>query len=108
MKLLAARAKGDVLIFTDANVMLDPDAVDNLLARYANPEIGGVLGSLHYMGDGESATASVGSLYWRIEERFRDKESRTGRVLGADARSEESRGGKERGSTGRSRRSTYL
>src|SRR3546814_7441966 len=59
MKLLAARAKGDVLIFTDANVMLDPDAVDNLLARYADPEIGGVLGSLPYMGDGESATASV-------------------------------------------------
>ncbi|EPR16689.1 histidine kinase [Sphingobium indicum IP26] len=84
MKLLAARAKGDVLIFTDANVMLDPDAVDNLLARYADPEIGGVLGSLHYMGDGESATASVGSLYWRIEERLKDEESRTGNVLGAD------------------------
>src|SRR3546814_19781474 len=97
MKLLAARAKGDVLIFTDANVMLDPDAVDNLLARYADPEIGGVLGSLHYMGDGESATASVGSLYWRIEERLKDEESRTGKVLGADGRSEERRVGEEWG-----------
>ncbi|KEQ54018.1 glycosyltransferase [Sphingobium chlorophenolicum] len=84
MKLLAAKARGDVLIFTDANVMLDADAIDNLLARYADPEIGGVLGSLHYMGDGESATASVGSLYWRIEERLKDEESRTGNVLGAD------------------------
>ncbi|UZW55765.1 glycosyltransferase family 2 protein [Sphingobium sp. JS3065] len=84
MKLLAARARGDVLIFTDANVMLDADAIANLLARYADPEIGGVLGSLHYMGDGESATASVGSLYWRIEERLKDEESRTGNVLGAD------------------------
>src|SRR3546814_6771444 len=36
------------------------------------------------MGDGESATASVGSLYWRIEERLKDEESRTGNVLGAD------------------------
>lgn len=84
MKLLAAKAQGDVLIFTDANVMLDADAIGNLLARYADPEIGGVLGSLHYMGDGESATASVGSLYWRIEERLKDEESRTGNVLGAD------------------------
>ena len=84
MKRLAARARGDVLIFTDANVLLDEDAVANLLARYADPDIGGVLGSLHYVGEGESATASVGSLYWRIEERLKDEESRTGNVLCAD------------------------
>jgi cellulose synthase/poly-beta-1,6-N-acetylglucosamine synthase-like glycosyltransferase len=84
MKQLAARARGDVLIFTDANVLLDMDAIDNLLARYADPAVGGVLGSLHYLGEGDSATASVGSLYWRIEERLKDEESRTGNVLGAD------------------------
>lgn len=84
MKQLAARARGDVLIFTDANVLLDGDSVERLLARYADPAIGGVLGSLHYLGDGESATAAVGSLYWRIEEMLKDEESRTGNVLGAD------------------------
>ncbi|AMK17681.1 MULTISPECIES: glycosyltransferase [Sphingobium] len=84
MKQLAARARGDILIFTDANVLLDEDAIDNLLARYADPDVGGVLGSLHYMGEGESATASVGSLYWRLEERLKDEESRTGNALGAD------------------------
>lgn len=84
MKQLAARARGDILIFTDANVLLDEDAIDRLLARYADPDIGGVLGSLHYIGADESATASVGSLYWRIEERLKDEESRTGNVLGAD------------------------
>lgn len=84
MKQLAARAKGDVLIFTDANVLLEGDAVERLLARYADPAVGGVLGSLHYLGDGESATAAVGSLYWRIEEMLKDEESRTGNVLGAD------------------------
>ncbi|MBB3980853.1 glycosyltransferase involved in cell wall biosynthesis [Sphingobium fontiphilum] len=84
MKQLAARARGDVLIFTDANVLLDGEAVERLLARYADPAVGGVLGSLHYLGDGESATAAVGSLYWRIEEMLKDEESRTGNVLGAD------------------------
>jgi cellulose synthase/poly-beta-1,6-N-acetylglucosamine synthase-like glycosyltransferase len=84
MKQLAARARGDILIFTDANVLLDADAIDHLLARYADPDVGGVLGSLHYIGADESATASVGSLYWRIEERLKDEESRTGNVLGAD------------------------
>lgn len=84
MKQLAARAAGDVLIFTDANVLLDEEAIGRLLARYADPDVGGVLGSLHYVGADESATASVGSLYWRIEERLKDEESRTGNVLGAD------------------------
>ncbi|WP_416463652.1 glycosyltransferase [Sphingomonas sp. VDB2] len=84
MKQLAARARGDVLIFTDANVLLEADAIDNLLARYADPQVGGVLGSLHYIGAEDSATASVGSLYWRIEEKLKDEESRTGNVLGAD------------------------
>jgi cellulose synthase/poly-beta-1,6-N-acetylglucosamine synthase-like glycosyltransferase len=84
MKQLARRATGEVLIFTDANVLLDADAIDTLLARYADADIGGVLGSLHYMGEGESATAQVGSLYWRIEERLKDEESRTGNVMGAD------------------------
>lgn len=84
MKQMAARAQGDVLIFTDANVLLDAEAIDNLLARYTDPQIGGVLGSLHYIGAEDSATASVGSLYWRIEEKLKDEESRTGNVLGAD------------------------
>lgn len=84
MKKLAAMAKGEILIFTDANVILAEDAITKLLAYYSDPQIGGVLGSLHYMGRGESATASVGSLYWRLEERLKDLESRSGNVMGAD------------------------
>lgn len=84
MKLLAAMATGDVLIFSDANVMLDGDAIDALLPYYRNPQVGGVLGSLHYGGAQNSASASVGALYWRIEEQLKDLESRTGNVMGAD------------------------
>lgn len=84
MKLLAARAAGDIMIFTDANVTLREDALDNLMAYYADPEVGGVCGSLHYRGEDESATAAVGSLYWRLEEYLKKEESRTGNVMGAD------------------------
>jgi cellulose synthase/poly-beta-1,6-N-acetylglucosamine synthase-like glycosyltransferase len=84
MKLLAARARGDVLVFTDANVTLAEEALDNLLPYYADADVGGVLGSLRYLGEGDSATASVGSLYWRLEEWLKDGESRSGNVLGAD------------------------
>jgi cellulose synthase/poly-beta-1,6-N-acetylglucosamine synthase-like glycosyltransferase len=84
MKQLAARATGDVLVFTDANVLLDADALDRLLPHYADPAVGGVLGSLVYGGAEASASAGVGALYWRLEEHLKDLESRTGNVMGAD------------------------
>jgi cellulose synthase/poly-beta-1,6-N-acetylglucosamine synthase-like glycosyltransferase len=84
MKLLVARATGDIVIFTDANVLLREDAVDNLAAWYADPEVGGVCGSLQYIGGGSSMTASVGAAYWRLEEHIKQQESRTGNVMGAD------------------------
>lgn len=84
MKRLAAMARGDVLVFTDANVLLEEEALARLLPYYADPSVGGVLGSLHYGGAHSSASASVGALYWRMEERLKDRESRTGNVMGAD------------------------
>jgi cellulose synthase/poly-beta-1,6-N-acetylglucosamine synthase-like glycosyltransferase len=84
MKLLASRANGDIMIFTDANVTLRENAIDALMAWYADPEVGGICGSLHYMGSDNSSTASVGSLYWRLEERLKSEESRTGNVMGSD------------------------
>jgi cellulose synthase/poly-beta-1,6-N-acetylglucosamine synthase-like glycosyltransferase len=84
MKLLAAQAQGEVMVFTDANVMLDDDALDNLMAWYADPQVGGVCGTLIYLGAGASTTATVGGLYWRLEEGIKSEESRSGNVMGAD------------------------
>jgi cellulose synthase/poly-beta-1,6-N-acetylglucosamine synthase-like glycosyltransferase len=84
MKRLAAMASGDLLVFTDANVLLDDDALERLTPYYADAAVGGVLGSLHYGGTGSSASASVGGLYWRLEEHLKDMESHTGNVMGAD------------------------
>lgn len=84
MKILAARATGDVIVFTDANVVLRPDAIDRVMAWYADSNVGGLCGRLEYRGDAESATAQVGGLYWRLEEKLKSEESRTGSTLGAD------------------------
>jgi cellulose synthase/poly-beta-1,6-N-acetylglucosamine synthase-like glycosyltransferase len=84
MKRLAAMATGDILVFTDANVILDEDAIHNLMAWYADPQVGGICGTLKYLGAGESATASVGGFYWRLEEKIKSEESRSGNVMGAD------------------------
>ncbi len=84
MKRLASVASGEILVFTDANVLLDEDAIDSLNNWYRDPAVGGVCGSLHYVNTADSSTASVGGAYWRLEEKLKSLESRTGNVMGAD------------------------
>lgn len=85
MRLMVERAKGEICIFTDANVLLEPEAVARLLSYFSDPHVGGVCGTLHYInGEGEGATARVGGAYWRLEEKIKKLESRSGSVMGAD------------------------
>ena len=84
MKRLAGLATGDILVLTDANVILHPEAVERLLPYYGDPGVGGVCGTLTYVTDRASATAEIGAGYWRLDERLRSLESDTGNVMGAD------------------------
>lgn len=84
MNLLSARAEADVLVFTDANVMLDLECISDLRRHFRDPSIGCVCGNLNYTNAGVSVTASSGSLYWRFEEALKRLESDTGSMMGAD------------------------
>lgn len=84
MNLLSARATADVLVFTDANVMLDLDCIRDLRAHFADDQVGCVCGNLNYTNGGVSVTASSGSLYWRFEEALKRLETATGSMMGAD------------------------
>jgi cellulose synthase/poly-beta-1,6-N-acetylglucosamine synthase-like glycosyltransferase len=84
MNLLASRATGSILLFTDANVMLDMDCIREMRREFEDPEVGCVCGQLSYTNPGESVTASVGTLYWRLEEKIKSLEQQTGSVMGAD------------------------
>jgi cellulose synthase/poly-beta-1,6-N-acetylglucosamine synthase-like glycosyltransferase len=84
MNLLVGMTKASIVIFTDANVMLDPAALNHLPAAFADPEVGCVCGHLIYSNADASATAASGSLYWRLEEAIKEMEARTGSVMGAD------------------------
>lgn len=84
MNLLVAGASGSILVFTDANVMLDEHALERLEAHFADPSVGCVCAHLIYTNPGASATAATGSLYWRLEEWIKRAEGRVGSVMGAD------------------------
>jgi len=84
MRQLVAKATGDVIIFTDANVSLDESAIDHLARYFSDPKIGTVAGHLKYVNPGASATADIGNQYWSLEERIKALESATGSTMGAD------------------------
>ncbi|MGH8316257.1 MAG: glycosyltransferase, partial [Steroidobacterales bacterium] len=46
------RARGDVVIFSDANAMYRPDVIRALLSRFTDERVGGVIGqSCYYTGE---------------------------------------------------------
>ncbi|HYD32632.1 MAG TPA: glycosyltransferase family 2 protein [Azospirillaceae bacterium] len=84
MNLLVRMAKADVVIFTDANVIVDPQMIGNLKSYFADPSVGCVCGHLIYTNGDDNATAQSGSLYWKLEEAIKQMESETGSAMGAD------------------------
>ncbi len=67
-----AKARGDVLAFSDANSSWEPDALRRLIARFADPKVGYVCGQLRLEGDGGE---NEEGLYWRYETAIRALES---------------------------------
>jgi hypothetical protein len=72
-----ARARGDLLAFSDANALWEPGALRALAARFADPGVGYACGSVSFVGDG--GTNQEG-LYWRYEMAVRALESRLASV----------------------------
>jgi cellulose synthase/poly-beta-1,6-N-acetylglucosamine synthase-like glycosyltransferase len=83
MRKIVAMSDAEILIFTDANVLLEPDSLPRLIRYFSDPEIGCVAGTLIY-GAMDSTTARVGGWYWKLEEKIKHLESATGSTMGAD------------------------
>ncbi len=84
MNLLVGSTTASIVAFTDANVLIAPDAVAVLRRYFADPSIGCVCSDLTYLNPQDSATADVGARYWRMNEWSKGLESATGSVIGAD------------------------
>jgi len=78
----AARALGDILIFTDANTVLSPDSVRNLARHFHDPRVGAVCGELRLLTSAGLAAAE--GVYWHYEVILKILESRLNAVLGAN------------------------
>ncbi|MBV9480020.1 MAG: glycosyltransferase [Acidobacteria bacterium] len=84
MNLLVAQTRASIIMFTDANVRIDPNAIRVLRHYFADSSIGCVCSYLTYVNASQSATAFVGSAYWSFNEWSKGLETATGSVIGAD------------------------
>ena len=71
------RATGEIVAFSDANAIWEPDALRRLVEAFADPEVGYACGQVRFVqaAAGAGATNQEG-LYWRYEMTVRSLESR--------------------------------
>ena len=79
---LVPNAKGDIVVLTDANVMLEPGAVRALVRRFRDPAVGAVVGRLRLYNPTRAEFEE--SLYWKYETALKYYEGKHGAVLGAN------------------------
>ena len=78
-----ARAKGEIVVLTDARQKIERRAIRVLMENFADPAVGCASGAL-MLGDPEAGEAAKGlGLYWTIEKKIRELESHSGSVVGA-------------------------
>jgi cellulose synthase/poly-beta-1,6-N-acetylglucosamine synthase-like glycosyltransferase len=76
------QARGDIVVFSDANNHYQPDTISKLVAPFCLSEVGAVSGSKVIIeGDGSLGTSE--GLYWMYESFIKKQESRLGSCTSA-------------------------
>lgn len=68
-------AKGEILVFTDANAMLDKDAIIHLVSSFTSDEIIYVTGRLKYVNNFSTLSSEAENVYWNYDLLMRKIES---------------------------------
>ncbi|ACG73277.1 glycosyl transferase family 2 [Anaeromyxobacter sp. K] len=79
---LVPQARGDLVVLTDANVMLERGALRALARRFREPGVGAVVGRLRLFNPTRREFEE--SLYWKYETAIKFYEGKHGCVLGAN------------------------
>lgn len=77
------QAGGDVILFSDATSLYQPDAVLALLPNFADPTVGCVAGRLIYVEPAQSRVGRGARSYWSYETFLKRHESRACSLIGA-------------------------
>ena len=77
-----AQACGEVILFSDATTMYNPDVVRAIVPGFADKSVGCVGGRLVYVDGSDSSIGHGARSYWSYESRLRTYESRIWSLIG--------------------------
>ena len=72
---MVAESHGDILVFTDADCILPPDALRVLVEAFSDQNVGLVTNCATMVNENETAIAQSEGLYWKYERWLRREES---------------------------------
>jgi cellulose synthase/poly-beta-1,6-N-acetylglucosamine synthase-like glycosyltransferase len=77
-------ARGDVIVFSDANVFYATDVIRKLVRNFGDPSVGCVTGNSCYLDSEASNAGKSENTYWGYERFLKIKESQIGSMVGSD------------------------
>jgi cellulose synthase/poly-beta-1,6-N-acetylglucosamine synthase-like glycosyltransferase len=80
----ALKARGDILVFSDANSIYDLKALKYLVMNFSDPSVGYVTGKMIYTNPDGTLIGDGCTAYMKYENRLRELETQTGSVIGVD------------------------
>ena len=75
-------AKGEIIVFSDASATLDADSIRQLVANFADPEVGAVSGIYRVQQASGSRLGAQEEIYWKYETFLKVQESNLASILG--------------------------
>ncbi len=75
-------ATGEIVVFSDANSLFQPQALRHLVRPFADPTVGGVSGAKRILNRSQAAQEQGENLYWRYETWLKRCDSAVSSVMG--------------------------
>lgn len=77
-------SKGEILVFSDANSIYKPDAIEALVRPFSDRKVGGVAGNQIYLAQTRDGSSGVGErAYWNFDRMLKKFQGRSGNTLAA-------------------------
>jgi cellulose synthase/poly-beta-1,6-N-acetylglucosamine synthase-like glycosyltransferase len=77
-------ARGEIIVFSDANIFYQRDTIRRLVRNFADAEVGCVTGDSRYVDSEPTEAYAQENAYWGYERFIRSMESRLGSTVGGD------------------------
>jgi len=85
LNLAVPEASSEIVVFSDANAIYQPDVIEKFVRHFADSGVGYVVGNARYVEGGDRSQSSESEgLYWKFETWIKRKESDFESVVGGD------------------------